>query len=72
MITLLDSIGPAIWRASWQAAALALLVLLLLRCLGERLSPRWRFWLGGRGGAAAGRDDARQPLERVQSGPLEF
>ena len=32
MITLLDSAGPAIWRASWQAAALAVLVVLLLRC----------------------------------------
>lgn len=47
MITLLDTIGPAIWRASWQAAALALLVVLLLRCFGERLSPRWRFLLWG-------------------------
>src|SRR5947207_1814543 len=47
MITLLDTIGPAIWRASWQAAALAVLVVLLLRCFGERLSPRWRFLLWG-------------------------
>ena len=47
MITLLDTLGPAIWRASWQAAALALLVVLLLRCCGERLSPRWRFLLWG-------------------------
>jgi beta-lactamase regulating signal transducer with metallopeptidase domain/5-hydroxyisourate hydrolase-like protein (transthyretin family) len=47
MITLLDTIGPAIWRASWQAAALALLVVLLLRCFGERLAPRWRFLLWG-------------------------
>src|SRR5580704_17098085 len=47
MITLLDALGPAIWRASWQAAALAVLVVLLLRCLGERLSPRWRFLLWG-------------------------
>jgi S1-C subfamily serine protease/beta-lactamase regulating signal transducer with metallopeptidase domain len=45
MITLLDTIGPAVWRASWQAAALALLVVLLLWCFGERLSPRWRFLL---------------------------
>ena len=45
MITLLDTLGPAIWRASWQAAVLALLVVLLLRSLGERLSPRWRFLL---------------------------
>jgi beta-lactamase regulating signal transducer with metallopeptidase domain len=47
MITLLDALGPAIWRASWQAAALAVLVVLLLRCFGERLSPRWRFLLWG-------------------------
>lgn len=47
MIALLDTIGPAIWRASWQAAVLALLVVLLLRCCGERLSPRWRFLLWG-------------------------
>src|SRR5581483_7108825 len=47
MTTLLDSLGPAIWRASWQAAALAVLVVLLLRCLGERLAPRWRFLLWG-------------------------
>ncbi len=47
MISLLDTIGPAIWRASWQGAVLALLVVLLLRCLGERLSPRWRFLLWG-------------------------
>src|SRR5947207_10421533 len=47
MITLLDTIGPAIWRASWQAAALAILVVLLLRCFGERLAPRWRFLMWG-------------------------
>src|SRR5205823_2030867 len=29
------------------AAALAILVVLLLRCCGERLSPRWRFLLWG-------------------------
>ena len=47
MITLLDTIGPAIWRASWQAAVIGVLVVLLLRCFGERLSPRWRFLLWG-------------------------
>jgi beta-lactamase regulating signal transducer with metallopeptidase domain len=47
MITLLVTLGPAIWRASLQAAALALLVVLLLRCFGERLSPQWRFLLWG-------------------------
>src|SRR5262249_47258168 len=41
------TVGPAIWRASWQAAALAILVVLLLRCFGERLAPRWRFLLWG-------------------------
>ena len=35
MNTLLDTLGPAVWRASWQAAALALLVVLLLRALGN-------------------------------------
>jgi beta-lactamase regulating signal transducer with metallopeptidase domain len=46
MVTLLDTIGPAVWRASWQAAAVALFVALILRCFGERISPRWRylFW----------------------------
>jgi beta-lactamase regulating signal transducer with metallopeptidase domain/5-hydroxyisourate hydrolase-like protein (transthyretin family) len=47
MIALLDTLGPAIWRASWQAAALALGVALLLWCFGERLAPRWRFLLWG-------------------------
>ena len=35
MIALLDTIGPAVWRASWQAAVLALVVLLLVRSLGN-------------------------------------
>jgi len=47
MIALLDTLAPAIWRASWQAAVLALLVTLFLWCLGERLRPRWRFLLWG-------------------------
>jgi beta-lactamase regulating signal transducer with metallopeptidase domain/5-hydroxyisourate hydrolase-like protein (transthyretin family) len=47
MITLFDTVGPAIWRASWQASVLALVVVLLLLCFGERLSPRWRFLLWG-------------------------
>lgn len=47
MIALLDLVGQAIWRASWQAAILAVLVALLLWCLGERLAPRWRFLLWG-------------------------
>jgi beta-lactamase regulating signal transducer with metallopeptidase domain/5-hydroxyisourate hydrolase-like protein (transthyretin family) len=47
MIALLDTLGPAIWRASWQAAILAVAVALVLWCCGERLSPRWRFLLWG-------------------------
>jgi beta-lactamase regulating signal transducer with metallopeptidase domain len=47
MITTLDTLGAAVWRASWQAAALALLVVLLLRCCGDRLAPRWRFLMWG-------------------------
>jgi beta-lactamase regulating signal transducer with metallopeptidase domain len=47
MSTLLDTVGPAVWRATWQAAALAVLVMLLVRCFGERLAPRWRFLLWG-------------------------
>jgi beta-lactamase regulating signal transducer with metallopeptidase domain/5-hydroxyisourate hydrolase-like protein (transthyretin family) len=45
MMTLLDAIGPAVLRASWQAAVLTLLVILLVRLLGERMSPRWRYLL---------------------------
>ena len=45
MNTLLDTIGPAVFRASWQAAALALVIVILVWCLGERLTPRWRYLL---------------------------
>lgn len=45
MITLLEALGPAILRASWQSAALALFIAVLLWCSGERLSPRWRYML---------------------------
>jgi beta-lactamase regulating signal transducer with metallopeptidase domain len=45
MTILLDTLGAAVWRASWQAGVLALLVMLLLRSLGERISPRWRYLL---------------------------
>ncbi len=45
MNTLLDTIGPAVWRASWQAAVLATLVALLLCALGDRMTPRWRYLL---------------------------
>ena len=42
MTALLETAGPAVWRASWQAAVLALVVVLLVRSLRERVSPRWR------------------------------
>ena len=45
MITLLDIFGPAVWRASWQAAVLALVIMVLLRLLGDRISPQWRYLL---------------------------
>jgi beta-lactamase regulating signal transducer with metallopeptidase domain/5-hydroxyisourate hydrolase-like protein (transthyretin family) len=46
MNALFDVVGPAVWRASWQASALAVVIGLVLWALGERLSPRWRylFW----------------------------
>lgn len=47
MTTFLETVGPAIGRASWQGAVLALVVAGLVRCCGERLSPRWRFLLWG-------------------------
>ncbi|AMV18287.1 M56 family metallopeptidase [Planctomyces sp. SH-PL14] len=47
MTVLFETLGPAIGRASWQGAALALLVGLLLWGAGDRLAPRWRFLLWG-------------------------
>ena len=47
MTDLLDTMGPAIWRASWQASVLAVLVAMLVRCFGERVTPRYRFLLWG-------------------------
>ncbi|HYO09791.1 MAG TPA: M56 family metallopeptidase, partial [Tepidisphaeraceae bacterium] len=34
---------PPLWRASWQAAVLAILVLCVQRLLGPRLPARWRY-----------------------------
>jgi hypothetical protein len=47
MTSFAETIGLAIWRASWQAAVMAVLVVLLVQCFGERLAPRWRFLLWG-------------------------
>ncbi len=72
MITLLDTVGPAVLRASWQAAVLALVVMLLVRSLGERISPRWRYpSLECRRHPAAVGGDSSQSLERVQSRPFD-
>lgn len=43
----INTVGSAVWRASWQSAALALVVVLLLRVCGDRLTPHWRFLLWG-------------------------
>ena len=45
MTALFDSVGPALWRASWQAAVLAIAVFLLLQLCGERMTPAWRYRL---------------------------
>lgn len=47
MQAVLDGLGPWLWRANWQAAVLAGLVMLALVCCGSRLAPRWRYalWL---------------------------
>ncbi len=45
MSSFLDALGPAVWRASWQAAAIALVVVVTLRVLGNRIAPRWRYLL---------------------------
>ncbi|TWT31546.1 M56 family metallopeptidase [Blastopirellula retiformator] len=47
MITAIAWVGPMIWRATWQAAILALVVTILVRCCGERLAAKWRFLLWG-------------------------
>ena len=68
MITFLDAIGPAVWRASWQAAALAIVVMLLgapsrgthLAALALSALERCRH-------PDADRGCSRKPLERVQS-----
>ena len=47
MNILIDMFGLAIWRASWQAALLALIVVVLVRVCGDRLTAQWRFLLWG-------------------------
>ena len=45
MNALLDHLGQAVWRASWQGAMLAIAVFFLSSVLGDRLAPRWRYLL---------------------------
>ena len=47
MNALLTMSASAIWRASWQAALLGLIVVVLVRFCGDRLTARWRFLLWG-------------------------
>ncbi|MDB5320277.1 MAG: blaR1 4 [Phycisphaerales bacterium] len=44
---LAETFGAWAWRASWQGAALAAVVALLLWAVGKRISPGWRFGLWG-------------------------
>jgi beta-lactamase regulating signal transducer with metallopeptidase domain len=37
-----ETVMQCVWRASWQASVLALLILLLRWVMGRRLSPQWR------------------------------
>src|SRR5687768_3817903 len=43
----LDALLPLLWRASWQAALLTIVVLLLQWILKDKLPARWRYnlWL---------------------------
>jgi beta-lactamase regulating signal transducer with metallopeptidase domain len=42
-----EALGAWAWRASWQGAALAAVVALLLWAVGRRIPPGWRFALWG-------------------------
>jgi beta-lactamase regulating signal transducer with metallopeptidase domain len=42
-----ETLATWAWQASWQGAVLAILVAMLLKLVGNRLSPGWRFALWG-------------------------
>ncbi|WP_152051662.1 M56 family metallopeptidase [Tautonia marina] len=42
LIDVIDRALPILWRATWQASLLVVLVLVVRAILGERLSPAWR------------------------------
>lgn len=43
--SVLEPFGEWAWRASWQGAAMAVVVGVLLWAAGKKISPAWRFWL---------------------------
>ena len=45
MIDLLQTMGILVWRSSWQASLLAIVVALMSWALGNRLAARWRYAL---------------------------
>lgn len=44
-LEIFDTLGPLFARASWQAAVVAAMVLLIMVPLRDRIAPRWRFAL---------------------------
>jgi beta-lactamase regulating signal transducer with metallopeptidase domain len=47
VLDFLDQVVPLLWRATWQAAVLIVLVVVVRTILGRRLSPGWRAALWG-------------------------
>ncbi len=45
MIAILDSVGPAVFRATLEASVLAIVVAIVIKTLDSRLRPEWRFLL---------------------------
>ena len=46
-VRVLDWLSAWAWRASWEGAALAGIVAIILWLLGRRIAPAWRFALWG-------------------------
>src|SRR5262245_11420618 len=42
LLSVFDGAGPGIWRLSWHAAILALVMFGVLFCLGKRVPARWQ------------------------------
>ena len=45
MSELFDSLGPILWRVTWQSALLALAVGVVISAFRERIAPRWQYAL---------------------------